>query len=210
VTFKTFIFVDLAGFSALTETHGDEAGAQLAKRFEALARASLGTIDELVAMIGDAAFLTSPEPKTALELLARVTSQADAELGFPALRAGLHHGEAIRSANTYFGTAVNIAARVAAEARGGQTLGTATVVEAARAIGLAARSLGVVQLKNLRQSLELFSLEAASGVSAEVVDPVCRMRVVPEKAAAHLQLDGREHWFCSRECLKLFLEPLSR
>lgn len=124
MTLKTFVFLDLAGFSALTETHGDEAGAELAGRFESLARDSLGTGDELVAMIGDAAFLTSPEPRKALELLSRIRNRADAELNFPALRAGVHHGEAIRSADTYFGTAVNIAARVAAEARGGQTLGT--------------------------------------------------------------------------------------
>lgn len=83
------------------------------------------------------------------------------------------------------------------------------MIEAARESGLAVRSLGVVQLKNLRQSLELFSLEAGSGVTAEVIDPVCRMRVVPETAAAHLELDGQSQWFCSRECLKIFLESTS-
>lgn len=203
---KTFAFVDLAGFSALTETHGDDAAADLVGQFERMVRASLGSSDELVAMIGDAAFLASPDPAAALGLLRRVWSRANAESDFPTLRAGVHHGDAAARDGNYFGTAVNLAARVAGEARGGQIVGSASVVDAARAAGFRVQSLGVVRLKNLRQSLELFSLDSGPAPSAEVVDPVCRMRVVPERAEAHLELAGSEYWFCSRACLQLFLE----
>jgi adenylate cyclase len=207
---KTFAFVDLAGFSALTETHGDDAAADLVGHFEGMVRASLGFGDELVGMIGDAAFLAFPGPTAALGLLRRLWNRANAESDFPTLRAGVHHGEAASRDGNYFGTAVNVAARVAGEARGGQIVGSATVIEAARAAEFRVQSLGVVRLKNLRQSLELFSLESEPGSSPEVVDPVCRMRVIPERAEAHLELAGNEYWFCSRACLQLFLEENGR
>lgn len=54
--------------------------------------------------------------------------------------------------------AVNVAARVAAQAAGGQVLGTESVAEAARGAGLAARSLGAISLKNLREPIHLFDI----------------------------------------------------
>jgi YHS domain-containing protein len=59
-------------------------------------------------------------------------------------------------------------------------------------------------LRNVREPLELFALNVAptSGVSA--LDPVCRMRVQPERAAGHLRVDGTDYWFCSLRCAALF------
>lgn len=200
---RTFCFVDLAGFSALTETHGDEAAANLVDNFTALVDGVLKDDGVRVATIGDAVFLVSPDPASALRLLERLWRRADEEPDFPALRAGVHHGEAARREHQYYGMAVNIAARVAAQASGGQVLVTAAIAPVAREHGLAVRSLGPVTLKNLRGALELFAVQLMQ--SADVIDPVCRMRVSPQRAAAHLELDGVEHWFCSRDCLQRFI-----
>ena len=51
----TFAFADLAGFSALTEAHGDDEAAGLIDRFESSANDSLVEGDRLVKSIGDAA-----------------------------------------------------------------------------------------------------------------------------------------------------------
>jgi class 3 adenylate cyclase len=203
---RTFTFVDLAGFSALTEAHGDETGADLVTRFVAMARDSLCGDGDLVAESGDAVFVASPSPAHALAVLDRLFRRAQQTPDFPVLRAGVHHGEAAARGGQFYGTAVNVAARVAAHARGGQVLGTAVVAEAARAAGRTVRPLGAVQLKNLRGEFELFALDVGDEVTAEAIDPVCRMRIVPERAAAHLELGGTAYWFCSTRCLQLFVQ----
>lgn len=203
---QTFVFADLAGFSALTETHGDETGANLVERFVSLARDALSSESRLVGVNGDAVFLVARTPARALEIVSRLFRSIEGEPGFPSLRVGLHHGEAAERGAQLYGNAVNVAARVAAHARGGQALGTAGVAAAAREAGTTVHSLGRVSLKNLREPLELFVLEVHSDAASEVIDPVCRMKVASYRAAAHLELDGAEHWFCSRDCLQLFLE----
>lgn len=65
---RTFSFVDLAGFTALTEAHGDLDAVELLDRFTGLVRASLSADDELVKSIGDAVMLASPEPGAAAML----------------------------------------------------------------------------------------------------------------------------------------------
>jgi len=202
---QTFCFVDLAGFSALTETHGDETAANLIERFTAVVEEVREGEGQLVGTNGDAVFLVAREPVRALAILGRLWRRVESERDFPTLRAGLHHGEAAQRAHQFYGTAVNIAARVAAQASGGEVLGTEPIATAARAAGIFVRPLGRVTLKNLRDALELFSIAVAGEARTEIIDPVCRMRVVPEDAGAHLELDGEEYWFCSRECLRLFV-----
>jgi len=204
---RTFSFVDLAGFSALTEAHGDETGADLVERFATIAASVLEDDGEIVSTIGDAIFLVSPEPKSALQVLSRLWARLESERDFPALRAGVHHGEAARRGRQFYGTAVNIAARVTAQAGAGEVLVTAPVAPAARAAGMTLRALGAMRLKNLRDAVELFEVKMAPPREREreLFDPVCRMRVTPETARAHLELDGVQHWFCSRDCLRIFV-----
>ena len=202
---RTFCFVDIAGFSALTEAHGDETGADLVDRFTAVVEGALGGDGERVATVGDAVFLVSQMPAGTLRVLERVWRQADAEPEFPSLRAGVHHGAAAQRGRQFYGTAVNVAARVAAEAAGGQVVVTALIAEAAKELGLPVEPLGVRTMKNLRDPVELFAVRIGGAPNVEVVDPVCRMRVVPERAAAHLELSGRRYWFCSKDCLNRFV-----
>ncbi len=199
----TFCFVDLAGFSALTETHGDDAGADLARSFSALTDAALGGDAKIVDTVGDAVFLVSETPSRMIHVVARIWEAADATPEFPALRAGLHHGEAVLRDGRWFGTSVNVAARVAALASGGHVLATALVAATARGEGIAADSLGPMALKNIRERIELFSL-AIGAQSSSAVDPVCRMRIQPETAAGHLRFGERDFWFCSLRCAAEF------
>lgn len=201
---RTFMFVDLAGFSALTESHGDETAADLVERFTALVDEVLEGDAVRVATIGDAVFLAARNPQGGLTVLSRLWRRVDAELDFPVLRAGIHHGDAAERGGQFYGTAVNLAARLAAQAAGGELLATATVADVAKQLGCAIRSLGLHRLKNLRESTEIFSV-ALGARPLEVIDPVCRMRVAPERAPAHLESQGQTYWFCSRACLEAFI-----
>jgi len=206
----TFCFVDIAGFTALTETHGAIAAADLIDRFGELVAEALGTDGRVVDRAGDAIFVVLPTPGQGLAFLRRLSDALARETNFPIVRAGLHHGEAVERQGTYFGAAVNLAARVAAEARGGQILATKEVADRTADTGVSVVRLGAVALKNLRQAVELFMLDLVPGSSSVAVDPVCRMRVDPETAPARLLIDGEDRYFCSFECARTFLASSAR
>ena len=74
----TFAFVDMAGFTAITEAKGDEDAADLATMFAEMTRAALEPGDRLVKTIGDAVLVTSPNAAAGLSLIERLwTAAAD-------------------------------------------------------------------------------------------------------------------------------------
>ena len=201
----TFCFIDMAGFTALTEAHGDETAADLVDRFVALIETSIRpTGARLVATIGDGAFMVAPRPEDGIRFVERLFALSAEEPNFPALRVGLHHGEALERNGTYFGASVNLAARVAAQARGSQVIATAIVAEAARQQGFGVESVGTFSLRNVRGSLELFALSVLASDQGWVVDPVCRMNLQPDGAAGRLRHLGKDYWFCSLDCVAAF------
>lgn len=137
----TFCFVDIAGFTALTEAHGGSAAADLIDRFRALVDDALEGKGRVVDRAGDAFFLVWPKPVNSIRFVSLLFESVRQESDFPVLRVGLHHGRAIERDGGYFGADVNIAARVAADARAGQVLCTAAVAEAAQAQGVSVLSL---------------------------------------------------------------------
>jgi class 3 adenylate cyclase/YHS domain-containing protein len=201
---STFAFVDMAGFTALTEAQGDEDAADVAARFTEMARSALGPGDRLVKTMGDAVLVTSPQPNTAVDMVERLLTHAASEPDFPSLRAGLHHGDAIARDGDVFGAAVNLAARVAAEAHSGEVLGTKAIANAAHDLGIPVADLGAVLLKNVREAIQLYSLVLVVGVTDTPIDPVCRTPVDRRTAAGRLRFQGKEFWFCSLTCAAAF------
>ena len=200
----TFCFADLAGFTALTEAKGDEDAADVASRFVAIVRAVLGPDDRLVKTMGDAVLVTSPNPKTGIAFVEGLMTLATVEPDFPTLRVGLHHGEAVERAGDVFGAAVNLAARVAAEAHAGEVLGSGPIADAARDAGIPVAELGEVTLKNVRGAIPLYSLALVVGVSDTPIDPVCQIPVDRRGAAGRLRYRDAEYWFCSLTCAAAF------
>lgn len=200
----TFCFVDVSGFTALTEAHGDHAAADLIQRFGGLVQESLAQPGRLVDAVGDASLVMYPEPEAAIEFVTLLFRRAIAEPDFPALRAGLHHGPVVERSGRFFGATLNLAARVAGQARGGQVLGTAPIADAARSRCVEVTQLGVYTLRNVREAVEVFSLECEGTVTTSVIDPVCRMRVEPDQAPGRLRHDGTNYWFCSLSCAAKF------
>lgn len=200
----TFTFIDLAGFTALTESHGDETAADLAAEFHDLARASLAPADRLVKTMGDAVMLSSPEPDTALALVGRVLTGCQESADFPIVRTGLHHGRAALRDDDVFGAAVNLAARVAAHAAGGQTLATEKVAEAAQALGLGTTNLGLHRFRNIMDPVSVFQVHMHPPVDDQVIDPVCRMSITRAGAAGRLNYAGQDWYFCSLGCAGRF------
>lgn len=200
----TFAFVDLAGFSALTEAHGDRDAADLIDRFEALAREALVEGGRFVKSIGDAVFLTFDDPPSALKAIERLTKSCAAEPGFPLPRSGLHHGAAVVRGEDLTGGAVNLAARVAGQAHGAQVLATEAVAAVAKRSGVHVVELGSFDLRNIRAPVTLYQLDLYPDAAGSAVDPVCRMAVARTDSAGRLRHLDVDYWFCSLECASRF------
>jgi adenylate cyclase len=90
----TFVFADLAGYTALTEAHGDEGGALVARRFHELARALLGE-SRLVKTLGDGVMIVASSLSAGVRLAESLGQKVARESDFPAVRIGIHHGGAV-------------------------------------------------------------------------------------------------------------------
>ena len=203
----TFCFVDIAGYTALTDLHGELAAADLVDDFNRLVRSSVepfGTIHEL---IGDCAFLVFQNPLAAGQALCKLYRLIADRSDFPVVRAGLHHGPALYRANRYLGSTINTAARVAAQASGGEILCTKQVADMLEQTGLPECHVNyrhAMRLKNLPEPIDLYEI-VLSGIAREcAIDPVCKMQVNTSHAAGHLHHNSQTYWFCSLTCVERF------
>ena len=200
----TFVFADIAGFTALTEAHGDQQAAALVRDFCRAVSAELpATGGTQVKTIGDALMLCIPDPEAAIRLALRITHELMLGHGAPAVRVGMHYGEAVEQDGDYFGAAVNLAARVSAEAAGGEVLLTAaTAARAQQLDDVLYEPRGRRELRNVREPVELFAAVRTGESQRGTLpcDPVCRMAVDPERAAGRLVYDETAYFFCSLAC----------
>jgi adenylate cyclase len=202
----TFAFADMAGFTALTEAHGDERGAELAADFAELVDGLLIEGAEAVKTIGDAVMLRCDSAEDAIELGVRILERAGARDRFPALRVGMHTGSAVERDGDWFGTAVNVAARVSGAAGGGEVLLTDATRRAAGDLDdIELRRHGERRFRNLTEPIALFQAirRGADGEHAPI-DPVCRMAIARNHAAGTLSYQGRDYKFCSLACAAAF------
>ena len=203
----TFLFADLAGFTALTEAHGDEQAADLAYEFSRAAAELLPRHGaEQIKTIGDALMLRVDKPADAVKLGLALTHDLLAECGYPTIRVGMHHGPAVHRAGDWFGATVNLAARVSGLAHGGEVLLTDITRETAGDIeSVRYEAHGVHQLRNITEPVKVFSAVPETGTQREVViDPVCRMAVDRDGAAGTLTHEHRRYYFCSLDCAARF------
>jgi len=199
--FATVAFVDLAGFSAITDVYGDASAIALLSRFEALVHDALGDLGPPIKWIGDEAMFGFPDPATALQVLGRLLQACRAEPRIPLTRTGLCHGRVLRRSVDLFGSTVNIAARITAFASPGQLLATQPVANVAEASGIVSRDMGKVALRSIADRLQLYSIELAPALDPAWIDPVCKM-LAPY--AAYLRTSPTEPWFCSEQCAEAY------
>lgn len=193
------VFADLAGFTALTEAHGDQDAAGLAARFYALARGCLAPPVTLVKTIGDAVMLASPDPAAAVAAARAIVAAVAAEPDFPEVRVGVHVGPAVARDGDFFGATVNLAARVASHARGGQIVGTRALLEHLPG-DLPTTALGEVRFKNVSQPVAVYALETRTARTC----PVCRMHLGATTGVPADRYHGTTYDFCSEACAHRF------
>ena len=199
--FATVAFVDLAGFSAITDVYGDESAIAILGRFEELVRQAHEGLEPPIKWIGDEAMFGFPDPAAALRVLGRLLPACRAEPRIPLTRTGLNHGPVLRRANDLFGSTVNVAARIAALASPGQLLATQPVADVATASGIVAQDIGKVALRSIADHVPLFAIELAPAFDPAWIDPVCKMHA---PYSAYRRATPTGPWFCSERCAEAY------
>ena len=213
VSDATFVFADIAGFTALTEAHGDEQAATLVTDFCDAIRAELPAGVTHVKTIGDALMLRVPDPAQAILLGLHIAHGIMRGHAAPAVRVGLHHGPAVERDGDYFGATVNVAARVSGLASGGEVLLTGHTAALAPDLGgVFYESRGREGLRNVREPVEIFAAirQSESTHGQLPLDPVCRMAVDPDRAAGRLLHEGTAYFFCTLACAGEFAREPER
>lgn len=153
-------FLDITGYTRLTQERGDAAAADLATRLARLVeRTSMRHGGRPVKWLGDGVMFHFKDPGpgvvAALEMMAGVS-----EAGLPPAHVGLHAGPVIFQEGDYYGQTVNVASRIADYARPGEVLVSQEVVDASGGADVAFREIGPVELKGVAAAMRL---HAASG-----------------------------------------------
>jgi adenylate cyclase len=151
-------FADLAGYTRLTEEAGEEQAVDVVERFVAGVEATLPDDARVIKTIGDEVMIVGSDAGALVDWA--VGYQRLAANARPRPRIGMHAGAALYRDGDYYGRAVNLAARVAARAAGGEVLVTRPVLDAAGA-HLRFDQIGEVTLKGFSEPTELFVAEPA-------------------------------------------------
>ena len=129
----TFLFADLVGFTALSIEQGDERAAEVATRFQREVRVLADRHGaKVVKSLGDGAMLCAEDAGDAVRVGLELANGLD---GLPPVRVGVNTGPAVERDGDYFGSTVNLAARLSQAARGGEVLLTDSTRAAARRRG---------------------------------------------------------------------------
>jgi adenylate cyclase len=148
-------FLDITGYTRLTEERGDEAAADLAARLAGLVRrSSLEHEGTPVKWLGDGVMFYFREPAAAV-LAAVEMVEVVGSRGLPPAHVGIHAGPVVFQEGDYFGRTVNLAARIAEYARPGEVLASQEVVDATDGGPVTFTEIGPVELKGVSGTLRL-------------------------------------------------------
>jgi adenylate cyclase len=149
-------FVDVTGFTRLTEEEGDTAAAVLATDFAGLVQevASIhGGV--VVKLMGDGALLRFPDATRAVRGMKALRERASGGT-LPPIHAGIDSGPVVRRDGDVFGTVVNLASRAAARAGPGEILVTEGVVREWNGSGATFEAVGQIHLKGVAEAVRLY------------------------------------------------------
>jgi adenylate cyclase len=154
-------FLDLAGYTRLTEEQGDEAAAAMAASLDALVHRSSGAHGGLpVKWLGDGVMFRFREPGGAV-LAALQMVEDIPSAGLPPAHVGVAAGRVVAQGGDYFGRTVNLASRIAARAGAGQVLVSESVLESPAPNGVTFVELAEMELKGIPRPVRVFEARRA-------------------------------------------------
>jgi class 3 adenylate cyclase len=162
--FRTILFTDVEGSTALTQRLGDAKAREVLRAHERIVREALKAHggSEVKAM-GDGFMASFSSATRALECaiaMQRAFAAHDDEHPETPIRVriGLNAGEPIAEEKDLFGTAVNMAARIAARAEGGEILASDVVRQLVAGKGFLFSDRGEVELRGFEEAVRLYEV----------------------------------------------------
>jgi adenylate cyclase len=154
-------FLDLVGYTRLTEERGDAAAAELAGRLAVLVGRSARERGGVpVKWLGDGVMVHFREPAGAVLAALGLVAQLP-RAGLPPAHVGVAAGPVVVQGGDYFGRTVNLAARIATHAGAGRVLVNERVVEGAPPKGVRFVELGPVELAGIARPVRLLEARRA-------------------------------------------------
>ncbi len=148
-------FLDITGYTRLTQERGDDAAAELASTLARLVqRRSVQRGGKPIKWLGDGVMFYFDDPgpgvRAALEMVDDL-----AGAGLPPAHVGVHAGPVLFQGGDYFGQTVNLSARIADFARAGEVLVSQAVADASREQDIEFADVGPVELKGMSGTVHL-------------------------------------------------------
>jgi adenylate cyclase len=148
-------FLDLVGYTRLTEERGDQAAAEAAAALAAVVnRSSREHGGVPVKWLGDGVMVHFRDPAGAVLAALGMVEQLPSA-GLPPAHVGVAAGPVVVQGGDYYGRTVNLAARIADRAGAGQVLVAEQVVATAPPRGVTLVELGQVQLKGISRPVRV-------------------------------------------------------
>jgi adenylate cyclase len=198
------LMADLSGYTALTEMHGAISAADLIDRYIGIVKDSLVGDSKIAERVGDEVMIVSSSPENLFATARRLMKSTSNEENFLQVHGGLHYGEILKRNDSYFGTTINLAARIAAKASAGTFWCSSEFINQLTNMSLLMlNSKGKHSFKNISEEKEVFEL-VNENFNSFPVDPVCKMQIL-DKSKAIKHPGSTEHFFCSHGCLHSFI-----
>jgi class 3 adenylate cyclase/YHS domain-containing protein len=203
---RSFAFIDVSGFTELTESEGDERAVDVLTAFRALLRDICARRGVRIAKwLGDGAMLVCVDTRPLLETILEihyVVTEVSGPVKTVSIRSGISSGDVIlMEGDDYIGHCVNVASRLCDLAPSSEAWAAPTVMEHLPSWGVAARQTSV-SLRGVEKPVPASSIRMAVAGEDGGRDPICGLPLSHDTAEeiAH-DVRGSVVLFCSAGCI---------
>jgi len=209
---RTFAFIDLGGFTAYTDVHGDQEAVWVLGLFRWHVREVTTRRGVRVAKwLGDGAMLVSVEERPVIEAVIEIERRVDDGESPLVLRGGMASGDVIlMEGDDYIGGPVNLAARLGEEAAPHELLCPPELAAWAPP-WVEVIPMDPVHLRGFRDPVKIVNLSYRDHHNDTVEDPVCGL-VLPADAVVETRVgpQGEALGFCSLSCAEIWDDDSAR
>jgi adenylate cyclase len=200
------LMADLTGYTAMTEVHGALSAATIVEKYLELAHKAMFGKSRLLERVGDQLVIVSESPDDITHTALRLLEHTSAENNFLHIHGGLHFGPVLEQSGSFYGTSMNLTARIAAIAKRNSILCSVDFTKSVTVPHeFSFSNIGEVRMKNIKNPIalaELIPIDKNNSPQKEA-DPVCHM-AVEATTPLRYRYKGVVYHFCSEDCLHAF------
>jgi adenylate cyclase len=203
---RSFAFVDVSGFTSLTEHEGDEHAVEVLTAFRSLLRDICARRGVRIAKwLGDGVMLVCVETRPLLATILElhyVVCEVAGPVQTVSIRSGITSGDVIlMEGDDYIGHCVNVAARLCDLAQGGEALAVPSVMSELPRWGAAVTHKDIA-LRGVEKPVLAASIGIVAPTRGHQSDPICGLPMSETTAEENtVDVHGRPVLFCSHGCL---------